>query len=112
MEGDTLRLELVNKIKIHLAIKDDIQDDLILNIVDGVIDNYYLLYSEQPSYKHLFILESIAVKRYNRRKAEGLTSQSYEGYSASYTDETKDFTAYDDIIRKDLGIYETGIQFL
>lgn len=114
MNGDNLKKELLEKVKLHLSIKDLIQDEMILNIIDGVFDHYVFLYNQSPSYSHLFILESITVRRYNRRNAEGITRQSVEGFSATYTDETKDFEAYDDKIKQDLGLPQSngGVQFL
>ena len=48
----------------------------------------------------MFIIEDCVIKRFNRRGAEGATSETVEGHSITYEDYTNEFLPWDEMLRE------------
>lgn len=109
-----MKHDVLENVKIHFNIDDNIQDEVLSIIIQNVIANFEFLYDNVPSRTHQFIIENITIKRFNRRKAEGLKQLSVEGHTSTYQDEMDDFRPYDVKIRKDFQSIKqiSGVQFL
>lgn len=96
---------LIN-VKDDLAISDDLQDKVLKRLISKVCDHFKLAYStEIIEDKFSFIIEDCTIKRFNRRGAEGATSETIEGHSVSYEDVKYEFLPYDDFLQKE---FSTG----
>jgi hypothetical protein len=84
----------IEKIKRRLGIQDAIQDILIDDIASTVEAHFKLLTGATAvDAAYSFIIEEITIKRYNRKGSEGITSETVDGYTATYKD-TDDFKEY------------------
>lgn len=100
--ADVTALEVLERVKEDIEIEDSLQDTMLLRLITKVMDHFKLVYGQATIKEEFsFIIEDCTIKRYNRRRAEGATSRSIEGYSLSFEDKDE-FSEYDDLIRKAL----------
>lgn len=87
-------------IKLLLGLEDkNDRDALLLAIVNNIENRLKVLLGKTTVPTELsFIVEEIAIVRYNRRGGEGFASESVEGHSITYND--NDFSSYLKIIDK------------
>lgn len=90
----------IDKVKQRIGLTDDKQDVMLQGIIDNVEAE---LIARLPINMSLvphdiqFIIIEIAIKRFNKTGAEGMTSESIDGRSNSY--EQDDFKQYEGIIK-------------
>ncbi|KKI55467.1 hypothetical protein UF72_0693 [Staphylococcus equorum subsp. equorum] len=80
-------------VKTLLSITDNEQDELLSKIIDNTEKRLltFLPLNEQVIPQRLeFIIEEVAVKRYNRVGAEGMTSETLDGHSTKFQDDDFD----------------------
>ena len=89
----------LENVKMLLSITDDKQDNLlkiIINNTEKRLISLLPLGVDKVPERLQFIVEEVAVKRFNRVGAEGMTSESVDGRSNTFQD--NDFDEYKDII--------------
>lgn len=89
----------LENVKMLLSITDDKQDNLlkiIINNTEKRLISLLPLDVDKVPERLQFIVEEVAVKRFNRVGAEGMTSESVDGRSNTFQD--NDFDEYKDII--------------
>lgn len=89
----------LDDVKKRIGLKDDKQDDQLLEIIkscESQLLSMLPIEVEQIPDRFSYMIKEVAVKRYNRIGAEGMTSESVDGRSNSY--ELNDFKEYEDII--------------
>ncbi|MDU6444967.1 MAG: phage head-tail connector protein [Streptococcus sp.] len=96
---------LIN-VKEDLGISDVLQDKVLKRLISKVCDHFKLAYgTEIIDNKFSFIIEDCTIKRFNRRGAEGASSETIEGHSVTYDDVKYEFLPYDDLLQKE---FSTG----
>ncbi len=96
--------KIKKRIKTLLDIKDDLQDSVLDIIVENVTSHLLgKLKRVDKSIKEVpkeldYIIEEIAIRRYNRIGTEGMKSESVEGHKVDFYELDKDFTPYEEII--------------
>lgn len=107
---------ILERVKINLGIEDLLQDELIELLIDNIISHFKLAYStDEVDGKFSFIIEDCVIKRFNRRGAEGATSETVEGHSVSYEDNKYEFLPYDDLLKREFNTGKArdgGVMFL
>ncbi|HFI0463817.1 TPA: phage head-tail connector protein [Streptococcus suis] len=94
---------ILSNVKDDLDISDTLQDRVLLRLIRKVVDHFKLEYRvSSVSEKYNFIIEDCVIKRYNRRRAEGASSMSIEGYSLTFEDKME-FEPYHEALMEDLG---------
>ncbi len=89
-------------VKEDLDIRDTLQDTIIYRLIDKVVDHFKFAYKQDEiDDKYRFIIEDCVIKRFNRRGAEGATSESVEGHSVSYETFLNEFAPWDEMLRDD-----------
>lgn len=89
----------LDKIKVLLGIKDDLQDDVLTIIIDDVRSHMLLLLKANAIPQPLeYIIREISVRRFNRLGSEGYKSESTDGHSINFYDLDKEFDPYLSII--------------
>ncbi|WP_192948091.1 phage head-tail connector protein [Staphylococcus ureilyticus] len=93
--------DMLKNVKTMLSITDDKQDDILKNIINNTEQRLLVKLPEHekeiPS-KLLFIVEEVAIKRFNRIGAEGMSTESVDGRTNTFIN--GDFDEYlDDIER-------------
>ena len=86
---------MLEKLKTLLGITDTLKDTLLQTILDETalrLSHRYLGGAEVPSALE-YVVVAVSVIRFNRIGSEGMTSQSVEGESLSFTDD--DFASYE-----------------
>lgn len=89
----------LDNVKLLLSINDNVQDELLKRIIDNTEKRLISLLPkgiEEVPDRLEYIVEEVAVKRFNRVGAEGMTSESVDGRSNTFQD--NDFDEYKDII--------------
>lgn len=93
---------VLNNVKEDLDLSDDIQDKVLKRLISKVCDHFKLAYSTDViDDKFSFIIEDCTIKRFNRRGAEGASSETIEGHSVSYEDVKYEFLPYDDLLQNE-----------
>lgn len=85
--------DTLSDVKTLLSIQDNKQDELINKIIENTENRLltFLPADEQVIPQRLnFIVEEVAVKRYNRVGAEGMTSETLDGHSTKFQDDDFD----------------------
>ena len=80
-------------VKTLLSITDNEQDELLKKIIENTEKRLltFLPPDKQVVPQRLdFIIEEVAVKRYNRVGAEGMTSETLDGHSTKFQDDDFD----------------------
>lgn len=78
-------MEVIDKIKTLLGLKDNDQDNLLNVIIENTEQALCFKLSTDEIPKELsYILVEVAIKRFNRLKNEGMTSYSQEGESITF----------------------------
>lgn len=93
--------DTLSSVKTLLSINDDEQDALLGKIIDHTqakLLTYLPSDKEEVPSKLGFVVEEVAVKRYNRVGAEGMRSESLDGHSTKFQD--NDFDEFLDIIER------------
>ena len=92
------------RIKTLLGIEDSLQDD-VLDILISNVTSHLLGKLKRVNREIIevpdelnYIIEEIAIRRYNRIGTEGMKSESVEGHRVDYYELDEEFTPYDDII--------------
>ena len=95
---------MLERIKTMLGIGDTLQDD-VLNIIIENVEKHLLgkLKLVNKSIVEVpeeldYIVEEIAIRRYNRIGTEGMRSESVEGHNVTFYDLDQDFVPYQDVI--------------
>lgn len=86
-------------VKVLLGLKDDKQDnvlDIIIKNTESRLLSKLPINLERVPDNLSFIVEEVAVKRYNRIGAEGMTTESVEGRTNTF--QANDFDEYQTII--------------
>ncbi|EZY60614.1 hypothetical protein V060_02590 [Staphylococcus aureus R0294] len=89
----------LDDVKKRIGLKDDKQDEQLLEIIrscESQLLSMMPIEVEQIPDRFSYMIKEVAVKRYNRIGAEGMTSESVDGRSNSY--ELNDFKEYEGII--------------
>ena len=89
----------LENVKLLLSIKDDLQDKLLMRIIDNTEKRLISLLPigiEEVPDRLEYIVEEVAVKRFNRVGAEGMTQESVDGRSNTF--QANDFDEYMDVI--------------
>lgn len=91
---------VLDNVKTHLAVTDDIQDKVINGLIRRVVANFKRTYNV-TTVNDTFddIIEDCVIIRYNRIENEGMTSTSVEGHSISYQANDNEFARWDMSIR-------------
>lgn len=99
-------LNVLRRVKVNLGIEDSEQDELLTMLIENVVNHFKLAYStDAVDDKFSFIIEECTVKRFNRRGAEGASSETVEGHSVSYETDKYEFLPYDDLLQRE---FNTG----
>ncbi|UXU53208.1 phage head-tail connector protein [Staphylococcus arlettae] len=80
----------LENVKTLLSIKDTAQDELLNKIIDNTekrLLTFLPADETQVPARLNFIIEEVAVKRYNRIGAEGMTSETLDGHSTKFNDD-------------------------
>ena len=89
----------LDNVKLLLSIKDNVQDELLKRIIDNTEKRLISLLPvdiEEVPDRLEYIVEEVAVKRFNRVGAEGMTTESVDGRSNTF--QANDFDEYMDVI--------------
>ncbi|MFW3632639.1 phage head-tail connector protein [Staphylococcus caprae] len=89
----------LENVKLLLSINDNVQDELLKRIIDNTEKRLIsLLPSDMETIPDRleYIVEEVAVKRFNRVGAEGMTQESIDGRSNTF--QSNDFDEYMDVI--------------
>ena len=80
----------LENVKTLLSIKDTAHDELLSKIIDNTekrLLTFLPADETQVPDGISFIIEEVAVKRYNRIGAEGMTSETLDGHSTKFNDD-------------------------
>lgn len=92
-------MEVIDKIKTLLGLKDNNQDDLLDVIIENTEQALCFKLSADEVPKELdYVLVEVAIKRFNRLKNEGMTSYSQEGESITFN--SSDFNDFNSDIQQ------------
>ncbi|EKU92856.1 Phage gp6-like head-tail connector protein [Alloiococcus otitis] len=91
-------MDLMQKLKTFLGIKDNLQDDLLESILEVTQDHFRAITGGVDTSDVEFIILEVAIKRYNRVGSEGYSSQTVEGHRLDFS--TSDFDEYKDILKR------------
>lgn len=95
--------QLLENIREDLAIEDFDQDDVLVRLLKKVCDHFKFEYNvEEIEARYGFIIEDCVIKRFNRRGAEGASSETIEGHSVTYLEEQNEFAPWDARLREEL----------
>ena len=89
----------LENVKLLLSINDNVQDELLKRIIDNTEKRLISLLPvdiEEVPDRLEYIVEEVAVKRFNRVGAEGMTQESVDGRSNTF--QSNDFDEYMDVI--------------
>lgn len=89
----------LENVKLLLSINDNVQDELLKRIIDNTEKRLIsLLPSDMETIPDRleYIVEEVAVKRFNRVGAEGMSQESVDGRSNTF--QSNDFDEYMDVI--------------
>ncbi|MFG5045791.1 phage head-tail connector protein [Staphylococcus haemolyticus] len=89
----------LDNVKLLLSINDNVQDKLLNRIIDNTekrLVSLLPLETEEVPERLEYIVEEVAVKRFNRVGAEGMTQESVDGRSNTF--QANDFDEYMDVI--------------
>lgn len=89
----------LDDVKKRIGLKDDKQDEQLREIIkscESQLLSMLPIEVEQIPLRFSYMIKEVAVKRYNRIGAEGMTSEAVDGRSNSY--ELNDFKEYEAII--------------
>ena len=90
---------ILNNVKIKLSITDTEQGDLLEILLNDAY-NYMMIYFDgEVPMELLFIMENVAVKRYRRLGAEGISIEKIDVLSTTY-ESGDDFAEYIPIMTK------------
>lgn len=92
-------MAVLENVKKLLSINDDKQDELLEIIISNTEKRLISLLPldiEQVPDRLEYIVEAVAVKRFNRVGAEGMTQESIDGRSNTF--QSNDFDEYMDVI--------------
>lgn len=92
----------LEKIKRRLGITNLDQDDLLTDLIDDAESHFKLLtgVNEIPD-KFKFMIRDVAIKRYNRKGSEGMSSETVDGYAVNYDNGVSDFSEYLDFLENE-----------
>ena len=92
-------MDYLDQVKTRIGLKDDLQDKLLMRIIDNTEKRLISLLPigiEEVPDRLEYIVEEVAVKRFNRVGAEGMTQESVDGRSNTF--QANDFDEYMDVI--------------
>ncbi|MDO4671235.1 MAG: phage head-tail connector protein [Aerococcus sp.] len=93
---------VLQHVKEDLAIDDDLQDQLLKRLISKVMDHFCFVYHQKSiEERYSFIIEDCTIKRFNRRRAEGASKFTEEGYSVEFLD-SDEFAEWDEQLRAEL----------
>lgn len=79
---------MLEDIKALLFLEDDSKDAVLEAIIKNVSSQFLLLIGKNDVPSDLtFIVVEVSIARFNRLESEGMTSQSIEGLSMSFTED-------------------------
>ncbi len=88
----------IERIKTLLGIEDELQDKALKIIIENVTSHLSSMIKKDVPEKLNFVIEEIAIRRFNRLGTEGMKAESVEGHKIDFYDLEKDFVPYLDII--------------
>lgn len=91
-------MEMIERIKKLLDIKDNLQDEVLSIIISNVSSHLKALLGKEIPAELNFIVEEITIRRYNRLGTEGMKSESVEGHNVTFYDLKDEFVPYESII--------------
>lgn len=95
--------EVLEHIREDLDLTDRSQDDVLNRLFTKVCDHFKFEYNvEEIESRYGFIIEDCVIKRFNRRGAEGASSETVEGHSVTYLEEQNEFAPWDARLREEL----------
>lgn len=106
---------IVERIKVLLNIDDGLQDQM-LNIIVSNVEKHLFLKLKRVNKSVIdipleleFVIEEIAIRRYNRVGSEGMKSELVEGHRVDFYELADDWVPYEQLIddHKDIN-YSTG----
>ncbi|MBN6890077.1 gp6-like head-tail connector protein [Cytobacillus horneckiae] len=89
---------MLEKIKVLLGIKDDLQDEVLDILIDNVSSHLKALIGKDLPEELSFIVQEIVIRRFNRIGTEGMKSEAVEGHTVTFYDLKDEFVPYEDII--------------
>jgi len=89
---------VLERIKTLLNIEDALQDDALDILISNVSDTLAAKLGKAIPQELGFIVEEIAIRRYNRLGSEGFKSETAEGHRIEFYDLDDEFKPYEDII--------------
>lgn len=99
----------LTKLKRRLGITDKLEDDLLKDIISDAESHFKLITgAESVQEKYEFIIIDVADKRYSRKGAASMESETIDGYSARYRGIEDDFKPYIDLLKRDFGLDDFG----
>ena len=107
---------LLDRLKRRLGIMDEVQNPVLIDILEDAQAHFLSLSgSDKIDSKYNYILIDVADIRYNRRGSAGVSAESVDGYSVTYSNVLDDFAPYLNIIRRDFyqdGVSKGGVKFI
>ena len=98
------REQVLENVELDLGLDDMDSHNLLTILLDRVIKHFTSEYAvEMIDDKYSFIFEDCVIKRFNRRGAEGASSENVDGHAISYYANENEFKPYDDMLKRDLG---------
>lgn len=92
---------------------DKLEDEALLEIIEDVIKHFKVYVGLKPNANVEdtwdFVITDVAIKQYNRRGSEGMSSESVDGYSVSYNESENDFAKFNPILRQSFDLPSEGI---
>lgn len=100
----------LQNVKTILGIKDTLQDDVISLIITNIESRLTVWLKQHAKLDSiplelLFIVEEMAVARFQRLGSEGMASESVEGHSITFSED--DFAAYMSILETYIPVIST-----
>lgn len=89
---------MLQRIKTLLGVTDALQDDVINIIIENVSSHLSLLLGKDVPIELNFIVQEIAIRRFQRLGSEGMKSELVEGHRVDFYDLDKEFDPYLPII--------------
>ncbi|WP_181350485.1 phage head-tail connector protein [Thalassobacillus sp. CUG 92003] len=100
-----------DNVKTMVGVQDDLQDAVIDIIIKNIESRVKIWLKQHASLDSIpedlnFIIEEMAINRFNRIGSEGMTSEAVEGHSVSFSED--DLTPYLSILKTYIPTTETS----
>lgn len=108
-----MRQKIIEKVKVFLNIKDELQDELLSVIYDHTVQHLRVLCGRFDIPSALdFVIVEVMIIRFNRIGSEGMHVQNVDGLSQTFMED--DFQMYKNVILAEAGQSNKlkGIKFI